>query len=147
MTDESRLNEIELHLQNLSRDLRLKRRNLKTQRERARRPFTKYQTEFALRVYCLSHYNMDAATTCLHNLCQRRQEHLSEVGQRQELIESISDGLPIGSRGNERLGNDTREHMCPLCIKDIFGIYGDEVGADGECDARPRPFHRHGSGI
>lgn len=31
---------------------------------------------------------MDAAATCLHNLCQRRQEHLSEVEQRQELIES-----------------------------------------------------------
>ena len=88
MTEESRLIEIELYLQSLSRDLRLKRRNLKAQGERARRPFTKYQTEFALRVYCLSQYNMDAAATCLHNLCQRRQEHLSEVEQRQELIES-----------------------------------------------------------
>ena len=84
MTEEAHLNEVELHLQNLRCELRSRIRAKK----RSRRPFTKYQAEFALRVYCLSCYNMDAAVTCLHNLCQKRQERLPDVEQRQELIEA-----------------------------------------------------------
>lgn len=84
MTEESQLNEVELRLQNLRCELRSKI----GARKASRRPFTKYQAEFALRVYCLSGYNMDAAVTCLHNLCQKRQECLPDAEQRQELIES-----------------------------------------------------------
>ena len=87
MSAESRLREADLELQRIRHDLRNHRRALQ---RRSRPLFTAYQAEFALRVYCLSHYDLDAAVACLANLCQKRQhaECAPDESQRRELVET-----------------------------------------------------------
>ena len=87
MSAESRLLEAASELQRIRHDLRNKRQAL---RRRSRPSFTAYQAEFALRVYCLSRYDLDAAVACLANLCQKRQhaESPPDESQRRELVET-----------------------------------------------------------
>ena len=89
---------------------------------------------------------MDAAATCLHNVCQRRQEHLSEVEQRQELIESQFLKVCPSIAAEMSVWARTPGSTCARSAQKASLEYT-EVGADGECDARPRSFHRLDYGI